>query len=103
MYLPYEYHGIFIPGLSDEPTETSIQDLLRERLRQYNRLGGEGWELVAEHQNPGDYAVVATFRRPLPAAGTEVQERAEPASGASYPMLRPDGSSPDSYRLVWDR
>lgn len=117
----FEYRALYLPGFDDvDPDEAvdadSVGHLLRERTRTYNRLGAEGWELVAEHQNPRTFAVVATFRMTIqiaadaagdapaaegvnpPAHGSE----AATAGDRSYPILQPNGASPDSFRLVWD-
>lgn len=114
----FEYRSIYLPGLGEEQAENAatspdaLDSLLRERVRTYNRLGAEGWMLIAEHQEETAYSVVATFRRP-----TDVQEPAKPANptdtpmpvappakpAPSYPTLQPDPASPDTFRLVWER
>jgi len=110
----YEHHIQYMPGISedsiDDVDDALIQDILRDRIRVYNRLGDEGWELVIEHQHIDNYSVVATFRRPLSDEATTARDAAtktedqDPNQGApAYPSLRPSASSPDGYRLVWER
>jgi hypothetical protein len=114
----FEYRSLQIPGLREEDLEESSPDLvgplLKERARVYNRLGGEGWSLVAEHQDPHDYSAVATFRRevdpqesPAPAAleagpVMTVPVPAPAGQNASYPTLQPNPTAPDTFRLVWE-
>ncbi len=125
----FEYRNLLMDGLNDaeldEPDSEAINHLLRNRIRSYNRLGAEGWELVTEHQNSVTYAVIATFRRLLEvSADNAAHDRAgyappadpavlQPAAAQpptdrqgltpDYPVLQPNSASPDSFHLVWER
>jgi hypothetical protein len=117
----FEYRSLQIPGLREEdleePSPDLIGQLLKDRVRTYNRLGGEGWSLVAEHQDSHDYSAVATFRRALDPqesiAPSSMEIAAAPASLPSaqapggqdpaYPTLQPNPTAPDTFRLVWER
>lgn len=118
MRIQFEYRSIYLPGLSDDDQETisidSISFLLKERTRTYNRLGGEGWSLIAEHMDRSNYSAIATFRRAHDSDETAVPASEEhdtrplpptdPAKQtASYPTLQPDPAAPDAFRLVWEK
>lgn len=112
-----EYKSMYLPGLNNDDIENInadiISSMLRERTRVYNRLGSEGWTLIAEHMDRGDYSAIATFRRMHDMGGNAApanQEQAavSPPPGnqnqqtASYPTLQPDPAAPDTFRLVWE-
>jgi len=111
----FEYFSLHLAGLGEDDVETpdpaAIDMLLKERARAYNRLGFEGWMLIAEHQDDATFSVVATFRRevetrePAQAPVREASLSAAPAAAGrtTYPVLQPDPSAPDAYRLVWER
>lgn len=109
----FEYHSIHFPGFSDEELENIDSDLinrlLKDRVRQYNRLGSEGWSLISEHLDSQSYSAIATFRRRNESVATttdtsESQPQDQPLSSSpSYPTLQPTSGSPDAYRLVWEK
>lgn len=113
----FEYRSLHLPGLSDSDQEDisldAINHLLKERSRIYNRLGAEGWALIAEHMEIHGYSVIATFRRlcdtaeEARAANHAPQAPSPPTPQASkldsgYPTLQPDPAAPDKFRLVWE-
>lgn len=114
----FEYRSLHLPGLSDSDQENvsldAINHLLKERTRTYNRLGAEGWALIAEHMEIHGYAAIATFRRfsetaedaassnqssPVPPVPTPHPTKQD----AGYPTLQPDPAAPDKFRLVWEK
>lgn len=114
----FEYRSLYFSGLPDGedediPNPDSIAAILKERGRAYNRLGAEGWGLVAEHLLHPSLAAIATFRRANGVADRTVATDADaasgpavasaPASGPAYPIMQPDPSAPGSFRLVWDK
>lgn len=110
----FEYRSTYFHGLADDeetPATEDIAQLLKERGRAYNRLGAEGWALVAEHMIGPGLACIATFRRTTghtamtESAGAEGEPAPPPAATGTpaYPVLQPDPSAPGSFRLVWDQ
>lgn len=110
----FEYKSLYISGFDGDDQENItpefINILLKEHTRIYNRLGGEGWLLIAEHMEIHTYSAIATFRR-VNEAGTDPASEAHPAmspagparQAESYPTLQPDPAAPDTFRLVWEK
>lgn len=110
----FEYRSVYFAGLPDSededtPSPEAIAAVLKERGRAYNRLGAEGWGLVAEHLLRPGLAAIATFRRinihtaqPQDGAAESSALSVGPA-GPAYPIMQPDPSAPGSFRLVWDK
>lgn len=106
----FEFRSLHLNGLAEadqeNPSTDAIAHLLKERTRVYNRMGSEGWSLVAEHLEVQTYSAIATFSRPNDTAGdgaADLPGLSSRPSSAAYPTLQPDPAAPNSFRLVWEK